>query len=406
MILVSPKMLSTPGFTTLISRKKFQDRLYVMAIDEVHLLTSWGESFWPAYKQIMYVRARFVRQVITFGITATLQQGKHLQSICNFLGWKDGTYQLLRRSNARPDMQLIFWTFNSTSGSNWFPQLDWVLTAKGKMLIFCSSIRYGFKLAVYFWHLDPQSVVSNQNIRLFNSLNSPEYNRETLRMLAASENSKTTIATDKLSVGVDVSDFQTVIILDPKDLDDLWQKAGHVGRDRTKVHNPRVIVYIPSQIMKEAQAFKASKVAGTDLREKNPSTEISTGKRGKDKNKDKGDENKDYGLYKVIMASCHVAEINCHYDNPSFDSLCSEACGTCAKLPTSPPPTMSPSCNCSGCVPEPLVPPPAKKVPKKQIPIRLRVTQDMRKVGMARLEEYQEELWENADELTTGMMPA
>ena len=138
-----------------------------------------------------------------------------------------------------------------------------------------------------------------------------------------------------------MSDFQTVIILDPKNLDDLWQKAGHVGHDHTKVHNPRVIVYIPSQIMKEAQALKALKVAGTDLREKNPSTEISTGKHRKDKNKDKGDENKDYGLYEVIMASCHVAEINCHYDNPSFDSPCSEACGTCAKLPTSPPPTRS-----------------------------------------------------------------
>ena len=69
----------------------------------------------------MYVQARFARQVITFRKTATLQKGKHLQSVCNFVGWKDGTYQLLHHSNARPDMQLIFWTFNSTSGSDRFP---------------------------------------------------------------------------------------------------------------------------------------------------------------------------------------------------------------------------------------------------------------------------------------------
>jgi len=128
-------------------------------------------------------------------------------------------------------------------------QLNWVLAAKGKNLIFCSSIWYGFKLAVYFWHLDPKSVVSNQNIQLFKSLNSPEYNHETLWMLVDNKNSKITIATDKLLVGMDVSDFQTVIILDPKDLDDLWQKAGHVGHDCTKVHDTRVIVY--SGVQKE-----------------------------------------------------------------------------------------------------------------------------------------------------------
>ena len=32
MILVSPEKLSTPGFMTLISRKKFQARLYAMAL--------------------------------------------------------------------------------------------------------------------------------------------------------------------------------------------------------------------------------------------------------------------------------------------------------------------------------------------------------------------------------------
>ena len=54
-------------------------------------------------------------------------------------------------------------------------------------------------------------------------------------MLAVSKNSKTTIVTDKLLVGMDVLDFQMVIILDPKDLDDFWQKAGCVGCNHTKV---------------------------------------------------------------------------------------------------------------------------------------------------------------------------
>lgn len=39
-ILISPEMLSTPGFGTLINSKIFQARLFAIAVDEVHLLRS------------------------------------------------------------------------------------------------------------------------------------------------------------------------------------------------------------------------------------------------------------------------------------------------------------------------------------------------------------------------------
>ncbi|KIM36099.1 hypothetical protein M413DRAFT_45619, partial [Hebeloma cylindrosporum] len=57
-ILVSPEMLSTPGFGFLVDSKRFQARLYAIGIDEVHLLASWGETFRPAYRQIGYLRPR------------------------------------------------------------------------------------------------------------------------------------------------------------------------------------------------------------------------------------------------------------------------------------------------------------------------------------------------------------
>lgn len=116
-----------------------------------------------------------------------------------------------------------------TQSSEKFPQLDWILEAPGKILIFCPTIRYGFKLAVYLWHLDPRSALLHRNIRLFNSLNSPDYNHATISLLAGNIHSKITIATDKLSVGVDIPDFQTVIIIDPKNMDDMTQKGGRVG---------------------------------------------------------------------------------------------------------------------------------------------------------------------------------
>lgn len=151
------------------------------------------------------------------------------------LGLIKGKYKFLRRSNARPEVQLIFRTLNASSASDRFPELDWVLTKPGKTLIFCSTIRFGFKLAVYLWYLDATNGVPNQTIWLFNSLNATEYNRQTLLLLNSTGTSKVTIATDKLSVGVDVSDFQTVVIIGPIDIDDLWQKGGRVGRNRAVV---------------------------------------------------------------------------------------------------------------------------------------------------------------------------
>jgi len=72
-ILVSPEMLSTSGFGS--------------------LLWTWGEEFRPAFRQIGYIRARFSREVRMLAMTAT---------------------HLVRRSNARPDIKLVFRTFNAT----------------------------------------------------------------------------------------------------------------------------------------------------------------------------------------------------------------------------------------------------------------------------------------------------
>lgn len=112
-ILISPEMLASKSFEKLIKSKIFQDRLFAVGIDEVHLLLSWGGEFRPAFQQIAYMRARFKSSVVLFAMTATLLAGKHLQSLSKVLGLRKDKYTLLRRSNARPDIQLIFRTLNA-----------------------------------------------------------------------------------------------------------------------------------------------------------------------------------------------------------------------------------------------------------------------------------------------------
>ncbi|KAF9522128.1 P-loop containing nucleoside triphosphate hydrolase protein [Crepidotus variabilis] len=239
------EMLVTPGFESLVKSKKFQAQLLAIGIDKVHLLASWGKDFRPKFRQIAFIRSQFRRRVPLFGMTATLRKGLPMQLVLDLLGFHEGNFHLLRRSNACPDIQIIYRTLETSLGKS-FPQLDWILEESGKVLIFCPTIHHGFRLAVYFWHIDPRGAVLKKNIHLFNSLNSASYNTETLKLLEGDSTSRITIATDKLSVGVDVSDFQLVVILDPKDLDDLWQKAGRVGRDQAKIKNAHTVIYFPS----------------------------------------------------------------------------------------------------------------------------------------------------------------
>ena len=410
-LLVSPEMLSTPGFENMLQEKVFKERVFGLIVDEIHLLNTWGAGFRPMFLQIGYVRARFPTEAILMGLTATLRKGRHTDSVLKFLGLDHKKIHLIQRSNARHDVQIIIRTIRANANSEHFPQLDWILRVKGNVLIFCTSIRVGFRLAVYLWHLDPKDAVLRNTIRLYNSLNSPDYNTKTLQLLQANTAAKITISTDKLSVGINVPNFESVVIIDPKDLDDLWQKGGRVGRDRTQVKSPRVIVYIPVNKMTAAQEF----VRAQSL----PSLQSAAArsKKGKkkfppdDSNSGSGISDIDPGLARVVTSSCHPSAIDDEYNNPAADPKCGPECTTCAQMP--PVSVCEKPCDCSGCAPEDgtlslarggsSIANPA--VRKKTLPLNIRVTKDMRPAGLTILKHFRQSIWLEADETATGMLP-
>jgi superfamily II DNA/RNA helicase len=138
---------------------------------------------------------------------------------------------------------------HTTHASEDFPDLAWVLAVHSKTIIFCPTIHLDFRLLVYLWNLQPENLVHGPCIRMYNLLNSMQYNHQTFELLEFDSSIHIIIATDKLSVGIDISDIQTVVILDPKTLDDLWQKAGQAGHDQCKLKDPQVFIYIPKSIM-------------------------------------------------------------------------------------------------------------------------------------------------------------
>ena len=109
----------------------------------------------------------------------------------------------------RHDIQLIFREMPSGLAGTTFPELNWVLDEKDNSLIFCKTISVGFRLAAHLWQVARSKKMTNMSlrIRLYNSLNWPSYNSETLGFLNNTSSSATggsvTIATDTLSVGWD-----------------------------------------------------------------------------------------------------------------------------------------------------------------------------------------------------------
>ncbi len=69
------------GTSLLIESKVFHSQLFVIGVDEVHLLCLWGLDFWPSYQQIGYVWKCFRDEVVMFGLSATLQKGKPFDTV-------------------------------------------------------------------------------------------------------------------------------------------------------------------------------------------------------------------------------------------------------------------------------------------------------------------------------------
>ena len=247
LVFLAPEQLSSPGFNNLSKDdSKFASCVCMIAVDKAHLLNTWGASWRKAFRQIGWVRARF-SDVVLIAMTATMRGGKHIKSVCEFLGLHQGRFHLIRRSNARPDVQIIFRTLKSGMGGNKFPELKWVLENQRKTLIFCRTIHLGWRLYTYL-HAETKAsgdLDPNKRIRLYNSLNWPDFNAKTRELLEEDVACQIAIGTDTMSVGVDLSCIEDVLVIgEPEDVDDLFQKFGRVGRDKMRVTDGRGILYL------------------------------------------------------------------------------------------------------------------------------------------------------------------
>ncbi|KAJ3748286.1 P-loop containing nucleoside triphosphate hydrolase protein [Lentinula raphanica] len=315
-LLLSPEQLKSDEFARALKDERFFVRLYSLAVDEIHLLLTWGRSFRKPFQQIGLVRSRLPDTVTLMGLTATMRGGTVLKSICQFLGLKNGKFHLIRRSNQRHDIHLIFREISSSIEGTNFPELQWIIRRKRKTVIFCQSIGLGNRVHQFLYKCDkalggdPRTVL--KRIREYHSL-SRNYN-ETTRTLMQSGECNIVIATSALAVGVDIDNVEDVVVFgDPEDTDQLLQMIS--------------IIYFNINVRKRAEEALGTSASMKAVMKSSGS-----------------DAGMDEALAELYLTKCKIKGIDQLYDNPLNDEPCS--CPTCVNLPPLPPKI---PCQYSGC---------------------------------------------------------
>ncbi|KAJ7699249.1 P-loop containing nucleoside triphosphate hydrolase protein, partial [Mycena rosella] len=329
-ILTGPEQLKSSEYEKALRDRTFQDRICGTGFDEVHLLNTWGQSFRKDFLQVGFAKARMSGRHNPWILTsATVRHGAPFDSICRLLGLDQTDFHLIRRSSARPDVQILFRDLVSPISGDSFPEPDWIITGDRPTIIFAKTISLGSRIYSYLLRI---SKSSNPNrICMYNSLNFESHNAATRELLKGAPGTddycQIVIGTDSLSIGVGMpARLDAVMIGDIEDADDFVQKLGRVGRKKDGAQGARGIIYTSAAARKLAQKVVDDASAGIFKA---------------------GEKPPDLSMPRMILAPCKVAAQNEIYNNPAFDSPC-----TCLPCTTNPPSGSLTPCNCSRCIPE------------------------------------------------------
>ncbi|KAJ6559822.1 P-loop containing nucleoside triphosphate hydrolase protein, partial [Mycena capillaripes] len=293
MLILGPEQLISEGFRALLSFEAFYGRVCALGVDEIHLLVQWGLTFRKAFTQIGFMCSRFRPGIPIIGLTATLLADLKIQNaVFSILGVNRGEFHLIRRSNARHDIQILFRELFSGIDGMVFPEIAWVLTNDNKTIIFCVTISLVFRVKAYLNSLLPLDSNRDFRIRTHTGINWPDDKAQTLADIVNEPACQIIIATNGLAQGNDIRVIKTVIqIGEPESVEMYVQKP---GRARPCVDNPRAIFYISRTRMDlaakivqqtEAENDAAAKKSGSSVprmsrSSRNPDSRMQTSRAG------------------------------------------------------------------------------------------------------------------------------
>ncbi|KAJ7308762.1 P-loop containing nucleoside triphosphate hydrolase protein [Mycena albidolilacea] len=273
-ICVDPEHLREKAWRQISAFDVFRANIVYGCADEAHLINTWGAEFRPQFRHIgAFFNGCLPSSISVMALSATVQPGAALNSICLSLGMSGDNFYLFRSSNERQNVQFIMEPLTHGVGGKIFPQLLAYLNSGRKTVIHCRTIDDVLRIFLYLWKSLPPGPHRLRRLKMYHSLRSVKENEDILRLLDEDPECQVIIATVAFANGLNAKSLLDSLSVGCADtVDQIVQEKGRVGRDPETAARG-VVFYQPSSLTAaETQLAVASSSAKktTSKRTKKP----------------------------------------------------------------------------------------------------------------------------------------
>jgi ATP-dependent DNA helicase RecQ len=225
-VYVTPELLQTPGFRERL-RDQCAGRVWLVAVDEAHCVSTWGHDFRPAYAQLGEVRAAVGRGVPVMALTATACSRVQMD-VVSTLGLA-ADHVAVSTSVDRPNLH--YEVRCAPTGGGGSTPLDAAVSEMASYvdhdastIVYASTIADVEKLAQAF-------VRRGMPCEHYHAQMPIEDRRRVLTRFR-NDDVHLVVATVAFGMGIDKPDVRSVLHYTPPDsVQDYYQQSGRAGRD-------------------------------------------------------------------------------------------------------------------------------------------------------------------------------